>query len=345
MASARQILIGTTRVHRESIRARTALLTGLLAIAMTGVCIGTGQPSWALSLVIGVAFVGLAESSEAPDVRLRVMLWTLLWTTAGTALGGLVSSWAWPELVVVGVVGFVGGLAGTLGSRGSLIGVLSMVTYTVFAGVPDSPTSALTAALLVALGGAVMIVASLAPVLLRDPVALMRRTERPEPMIARIRAHRRRDDLFLHHALRLSIALVIGSFIAHNLAWPHQYWIPMTIVWMSRPDTNGTATRVVERILGTVVGVALSVVTIEWISSTSVAVALYTGLGTFLLLAFIQANYPIAVAGVTWMIVTLFFLLGDTVGSTAPSRIGSTLLAGVITMALALTLWRRSPTS
>jgi len=345
MASARDILLGTTRVHRERIHLRTALLTGLLAILVTCGCIWGAQPSWALPLVLGIAFVGLAESSESPDVRLRVMLWTLLWITAGTALGGLVSSWAWPELIVVGVVGLVGGFAGALGSRGSLIGVLSMVTYTVFAGVPDSATSALTAAFLVALGGIVMIVATLTPVLLLAPATLSHRTERPEPVTRRLREHRRRDDVFAHHALRLSIALVIGSFVAHNLAWPHQYWIPMTIVWMSRPDTNGTATRVVERILGTVVGVALSVVTIEWISSTSVAVAIYTGLGTFLLLAFIQANYPIAVAGVTWMIVTLFFLLGDTVGSTAPSRIGSTLLAGVITMALALTLWRRSPTS
>lgn len=344
MTTAREILIGTARVHRENLHPRRATITGLLALALTAACIATDSESSALPLVIGATFTGILNLTGAPDVRLRAMAWTVPWLAGATLLGGLVSTWRWYDLGVVAVVGLVGGYAGALGARGMLIGVLSMVVYTVFAGVGVSPGEAVQAALLIAVGSLLHLLISAGWILLRDRSAARRRTEHLEPWRTRLTLRRRTDDLFLHHAIRLSLALVIGTAIADAVAWPHPYWVPMTIVWMSKPDAEGTVTRVVERILGTAAGVGVAAVLIDGISDSDIAIALYTGVGVFLLLAFLFANYPIAVVGVTLMVVTLLSLPGRTVVDTLDYRLLATLVAGVITLIVALTLWRRTPT-
>lgn len=343
MVSTREVLIGTTRVRREHLRFRGATVTGLLAVALTAASIAAGQGSSAMGLVLGSTFVGIMALNGAPDVRLRAMLWTILWLVGATLLGGLVSSWLWPELIVVALVGLIGGYAGALGPRGTVIGILAMVVYTIFAGSDLTATETLNAAVLVAIGGAIHVLVAITPTLLTHPHQLVTRTEHPPPVSSRLDFRRRTDDLFWHHGVRLAIALVIGSAIGHHLAWPHPYWIPMTIVWMSKPDTSGTVSRIVERIAGTLLGLGVAIVLIDGISDGTAAISLYTGIGVFIGLAFLTANYPIAVTGITLMVITLFSLQGEPVGETAPYRIAATLVAGVITAVIALTLWRSRP--
>ena len=341
MATAREILLGTARVHREHLHPGRAAVTGVLALVLTAACIAVGSEPSALPLVIGASFTGILNLTGTPDVRIRAMAWTVPWLAGATLLGGLVSTWRWYDLMIVAVVGLVGGYAGALGSRGMLIGVLSMVVYTVFAGVDVAPGDALRTAALMALGSVLHLLVSAIPLIIKDRTALQHRVERPEPWRVRLDPRRRTDDLFLHHAIRLSVAMIIGTAISDAVAWPHPYWIPMTIVWMSKPDAQGTVTRVVERILGTALGVAVAAVLIDGISDGDVAIALYTGAGVFVLLAFLFANYPIAVVGVTVMVITLLSLPGRTVVDTLDYRLLATVVAGVVTLAVALTLWRR----
>jgi len=35
----------------------------------------------------------------------------------------------------------------------------------------------------------------------------------------------------------------------------HQYWIPMTVAWISKPDSTGTRVRVAQRVGGTALAV------------------------------------------------------------------------------------------
>jgi len=343
MASTREVLIGTTRIHRESLRLRGAAVTGVLAVILTAASIALDQGSSALSLVLGSTFAGILSLNGAPDVRLRGMAWVTVWMAGATLLGGLVSPLLWPELLVVAAVGLAGGYAGALGPRGTVIGILSMVVYTVYAGSDLTVSETLRAVALVALGALIHILATAVPTILTHPRLLVHRTERPPSAWSRLDLRSRTDDLFWHHGVRLAIALVIGSALGHLLAWPHPYWIPMTIVWMSKPDTEGTVTRIVERIVGTLLGLGLSIALIEWIADDDLAIALYAGLGVFLTLAFLAANYPIAVTGITLMVITLFFLQGEPVGDTAPYRFAATLIAGAITAIVALSLWRSRP--
>ncbi len=343
MAGAREILLGTARIRRPDMHHRKAVITAVLAAALTVLCIAIGSETSALPLVIGVTFTGILNLTGAFDVRVRAMAWTVPWLAGATLLGGLVSSWRWYELIIVACVGLAGGYAGALGTRGMLIGILAMVVYTVFAGVDATPAQAVQSALLMAAGSVLHLLVSTVPALIRSPRPLGQRTEHPESWVARLDPRRRVDDLFLHHAIRLAAALVVGSAIAEAVAWPHPYWIPMTIVWMSKPDAQGTVTRVVERILGTALGVAVTALLIDGISDSDIAIPIYVGIGVFLLLAFLFANYPIAVVGVTLMVLTLLSLPGRTVVDTLDSRMFATVVAGMITIAAAFILWRRAP--
>jgi hypothetical protein len=343
VTTAREVLIGTARVRREHLHLRSALLTGVLCTLITAACIARDVESWALPMVIGCAFTGILNLTAAPDVRVKAMAWTVPWLVSATLLGGLVSNWRWFDIAVVGLVGLAGGYAGALGQRGILIGVLSMVAYTVFAGVGVPAGTALQTAVLLGAGSVLHLVISSVAMLVRSPSVVRTRTERPEPWVHRLNPRLRRDNLFLHHAVRLSLALIVGTAVADVVAWPHPYWIPMTIVWMTKPDAEGTVTRVVERVIGTIVGVGVAALLIDGVSDGDIAIALYAGLGVFLLLGFIYANYPIAVTGVTLMVITLLSFPGRSVVDTLDYRIIATVVAGVITLVAALSLWRRTP--
>lgn len=232
------------------------------------------------------------------------------------------------------VIGFIGGFAGALGRRGAMVGVLSMILCTVFSGAPESERTAIITTGLLAIGGLTQLIVGGAVALIntRRHRISRRVVESPEPAIRRLRNHRMTDDLFARHAMRLAIALAVATILAQNIGWPHEYWIPMTVVCMSRLDQDGTTSSVFERTLGTILGIALSFILIDYMGSGQMRFALFAAIGTFLLLAFINVNYPIAVTRITLLVVSLFALYGEPVSNTGPIRIYCTLIAAAITV-------------
>lgn len=341
LASAREILFGTARVRHEHLQFGRASITGIIALLLAGICVYLDQDAWAVPLVLGATFTGVLNLNGDPHERLWSMAWSLLWLSGATLLGGLISPWRWTELGVVALVGFIAGYAGTLGSRSAVMGVLALVLFTVYSGTDVTPEQALTNAGFLAVGSLLHLVIILISELIRTPRRLLRQTARPHSGQKGLIRDGYLDQSFFHHAARLAVALVLGSLIARYLAWPHPYWIPMTIVWMSKPDQTGTFSRVIERIFGTLLGLGIAILLIEWVSDNSWAISIYMGLGVFLALAFLQANYPIAVAGITLIVIALFSLLGEPVGETAHYRAAATVAAGVITALVAL-FWRNS---
>ncbi|MBS7327092.1 MAG: TIGR01666 family membrane protein [Thiopseudomonas sp.] len=62
----------------------------------------------------------------------------------------------------------------------------------------------------------------------------------------------------MRHAIRLAIAVGAGLLIMHVLAPDQGYWILMTTVFVCRPHYAATRTRMLQRILGTLQGLAMS---------------------------------------------------------------------------------------
>ena len=349
-AQFRHVLVGSGGIVRDSIALdrgkvlmwqavyRAAVVTALIVVA-----VALGHPQNGLALGIGSLFVALAGEFQPIGRRWRLMLWTLLWMMLGTYIGGLVSDSAVLGLVVSGVVAFLCGFVGVAGPGAGIAGLLTLVVFTVFRGIPENPVSDLHTALLIGLGGLVQFAAIVAPELIRRPREVMARVEQPLPLVARLRDHFSANDAMLRHGVRLAVAIVIATAVADHGARPNQYWIPMTVAWMTRPDAGGTVTRVVGRILGTVGGVlvALLVLDVIGVRPDAYVVAGVAGVGALIALVFIWAEYPLAVVGVTLFVISLLALLGESADQSAGFRVIDTLIAGVITVACSF-LWRLS---
>ena len=108
-----------------------------------------------------------------------------------------------------------------------------MVVFTISAGTEQSFATATTSAVLIGLGGVIQTVIVMVPYLFRVPRDLLTAGEGWD--LAHLRSHLHPTDPVLRHAVGLAIALLVGTAISQAFMFEHSYWIPMTIVWMSRP--------------------------------------------------------------------------------------------------------------
>jgi uncharacterized membrane protein YccC len=137
------------------------------------------------------------------------------------------------------------------------------------------------------------------------------------------------DNDWVRHGVRLAILIGVTTLITDITTYPHDYWLPMTVAWISKPDRDGTATKIIERIAGTIAGVLIAVLLVDVLHLGRIELAVAAGLGSALAVMFVRANYSIAVVGVTLLVVCLFTFDGDPVVQTVVLRVILTVLAGV----------------
>jgi uncharacterized membrane protein YccC len=139
-------------------------------------------------------------------------------------------------------------------------------------------------------------------------------------------------DMFVRHALGVMIAIVVATAISQFLEVPHQYWIPMTVAWIFKPDLKDTVRRVTERVVGTLAAIGVAFVWETYVGSSHGLRLIVAGVGAYLLLAFLTANYTVATFGVTSFVLALFAMVGDLYEQTVVFRLLATLAAGAIVL-------------
>jgi uncharacterized membrane protein YccC len=100
------------------------------------------------------------------------------------------------------------------------------------------------------------------------------------PSLDAIREAVKRDPLLRAHALRLALAVSLGTVIERALSMPHGYWVPVTVLAILQPGEHATQVRVVQRAAGTLVGaIAVIVITLvtsdDWVLVVGSAVAAF----------------------------------------------------------------------
>jgi uncharacterized membrane protein YccC len=198
---------------------------------------------------------------------------------------------------------------------------------------------------LVALGGLIITSVTVVPTLLRRPrdhaAAATDATRGPRDLWQRVRARAVPSNRYFWHAVRLPVAIGLATLIAWNVPVMHSYWIPVTVAWVTLPDSHLTNVKLVARIAGTMVGaLATAILLLPWMHQPAVA-ALVVGVGVFLTAAFLFAFYAVAVAGITMVILGLFSLVGDSVGENIIVRIAATIVAAGI-VALVTFSWSKA---
>jgi uncharacterized membrane protein YccC len=257
---------------------------------VTAIPIVNGDWTLAIPLHIGAVFVAVSEAGQPFGQRWRTMLWTTAALMVAAFVGHAVSDWAIVAIALTAPIAFACGAIGSKSARAALGGMFTLVTFTIYIGMPVPVQDAGATVLLIGLGGFAQTVAAVA-------MGIARGQHRGTWTIQRWASGW--DRAFVVHGVRLAIVMVIATAISEAAALPHPYWLPMTVAFMCKPDRDGTVDRVIHRLAGTCVGIVI-MWAFDVAVSPSFGVFLFVSLlGATIFVAFIRVNYAVAVTGVT----------------------------------------------
>jgi len=309
---------------------RDALRGALVTALITSVPVVQGDLRTAIPLSIGAVFAAVAEAGQPFGKRWRTMLGTTAALMLAGYLGSLLSSAVLLAIVVTAPVAFACGLLGALGKRAAVGGLLALVIFSIYAGIPVPMADAAPTAALLGLGGFIQTLVTVAMGIARgqhrDP--LPKEDAATTPLLRKLN-----NPIFLTHAIRLAIVMTLATAISENFAIPHPYWLPMSVAWMSKPDHDGTIDRVLHRLVGTVAGLLATAAIVLAVQPDDAGFLVLSLAGAAIAIAFIWANYAVAVAGVTIWVVSLFGMVGDPVVTTVDIRLLATVAAAVLVIA------------
>ncbi len=126
---------------------------------------------------------------------------------------------------------------------------------------------------------------------------------------ARVRAQLHAQSPWLRHSVRLALSLVAGFAIMQATSDPHGYWILLTIVFVSQPQYAATQARLVQRVKGTAIGLALGWAAIQLFPGALVQAALLVFAGAVFFGAR-HTRYVLATAAVTTLLLLGFHQMG-----------------------------------
>ncbi|OVZ61266.1 TIGR01666 family membrane protein [Pigmentiphaga sp. NML080357] len=130
------------------------------------------------------------------------------------------------------------------------------------------------------------------------------------------------------YAVRLTLAMAAGYGMLH-LVHPEQgYWIVLTTLFVCAPSYGATRTRLVQRVLGTVLGLALGWVLFKLFSSLLVQ-ALFAVAAGVVFFATRSSRYMVGTAAITVLVLLCFNQIGNGYDLFVP-RLVDTLLGALI---------------
>ena len=316
--------------------------TAVLVLIAVGALTTLDDQNTQITVAIGITFAGLIDAPDQFRTRFIVQWRAGVTMVVCATLGMWVANSPVLLVVVAAVLAAILGYVGIIGPRMAVAGVLSLVLFTVFAGTPERGWDLVDTTVALTAGISFYIVVAFAT------TPLLARFVRARSTFPPFHPFHFRQNLsqfpgwqnpYTRHGIRLAIAVAIGEVVALVWHFPHSYWIPMTVVWVSKPDLDGTVSKTLYRVIGTIIGVGACLVLFGVIGAPYWVGVLTAALGAGMATAFLWVNYSIAVTGITIEVLSLFQLDHQSIESNAPWRIIATMLAGIIVI-LASYAWR-----
>lgn len=138
------------------------------------------------------------------------------------------------------------------------------------------------------------------------------------------------------HAIRFGLALAAGVAVYRIFDMDdHGFWIPLTILFVMRPDRDETYLRLVLRAVGTVLGLVVATAAAETIGGSDAVVVLVLFLAAGFCFGLLTVQYALFTAAITVYVV----LLTDTLGENAWRAVDLRLLGTAIGIAISLLAW------
>ncbi|MGW6406998.1 FUSC family protein [Streptomyces vinaceus] len=323
----------------------TAIFRAAVALAAPlAAGLALGHPEYGALASLGALFGVLAAMAPARRTRLRTVGACLLLGAAGAALGGLVDGRGWTAFGLLTALALLSGVLSSLGRTASLAGLMLLLNAVLAAGAPASATPWWLPPLLIA-GGGLLVLLLCAPTRLPGRSAPRARTVVPAPPehgpAGRTEAHGeapvRRLRPFLSspapwsYGLRLAVCVGLAQALVVLMPYERAYWVPVTVVFVLKPDLGSVFSRALLRAAGTAGGLLAAVAVFAAVPRGWWEVPVLVLLGA-LLPAFSRRGYGFQTAAVTPVIL----LLSDLGNLEGAELVGQLMADSLIGCAIAL---------
>lgn len=144
----------------------------------------------------------------------------------------------------------------------------------------------------------------------------------------------------LLHALRAALCIGAAVVAAQAAGISHGYWAPMTAMLVLKPGLRDTGFRGIERVIGTVAGIAFTTMILQWVTTpfTIAGAAVFAAGCAYALQG---ARYALLSTAITACVVLMLTLAGGQTYGVEHDRLIATLLGGGVALAGAAIAPRR----
>lgn len=249
------------------------------------------------------------------------------------ALGVLTGSSALPAIAAIAVVGAAAGYCFSVSLRLSIAGLSVALALVITQDLPLDLADIGPAFLLATAGGLLQAAFSLCVWAIGD------RAEEggaegwsSQAALGALRSNLSLSSTSFRHGLRFGAALAAGVSVYWLIGMhEHGFWIPLTILFVLRPEKEETFRRLILRAVGTAVGLVFATALAEWLGGNGVAVAVALTIATGFAYGLLTVQYALFTAAIT----TYAVLLADSIGEAALHAAGQRAIATAIGIAIA----------
>lgn len=269
------------------------------------------------------------------------------WQAAGAPLIGIAAaigilgSQTGPTAVLaLGLLGALAGYCFCVSLRLAILGLSVTLGMLIAQGLLLPATDALPALVYGTLGGLTQVAWSLLVWAARD-----RDDDEPEKAwrggeaIAALRANLSLESQSARHAIRFGAALAAGVAAYWLLGMDeHGYWIPLTILFVMRPERDETDHRLILRAVGTVLGLILATAIAEAFGGDELVIGAVLTVAAAFSFGLLTVQYALFTAAITTFVVVISTTLGEAAFRAVDERATGTVL-GILIAFLAWRLW------
>jgi hypothetical protein len=249
------------------------------------------------------------------------------------ALGVLTGSDAFLAVLTMVLIGAAAGYCFAVSLRLSIAGLSVALSLLITQGLPLDLADTLPALLFATAGGLLQAAWSLCIWALGERGGEGGENGWSTPAaVAALRSNLTLRSVSFRHALRFGAALGSGVAAYWLLGMSeHGFWIPLTILFVLRPEQDETFHRLILRAVGTLVGLVIATALAKWLGGEGVAIGLALTIATAFAYGLLTVQYALFTAAIT----TYAVLLADSIGETALRAAGQRALATAIGIAIA----------
>jgi uncharacterized membrane protein YccC len=287
----------------------------------------------------GALLAGFVAFDAPGRTRFAWQLLTAPAIGAAAGLGALTFDPGWLAAVTMGVVASTAALSVAVSPRLYVAALICVLALLLAQGLAPSRDIAVDAMLLGAAGAALQALFSLATAPLDPTEYRAPRLEDLRGAGGAIRRDVRHRELGLRHAVRWGLTLAVGVVAAHIVdLGGHGYWIPLTVLFVLRPEESETVERIAMRAAGTILGLVIGTPLAIALGGSPAAECVAIFVAAAFSFALLAIEYALFTTAVTCLIVLLSHALGQSAWSAAGER-GIATLLGLMLVAVVTAVW------